>query len=82
MAKIISVSIDITKIKETISGKNGAKYANLTINLNDTKDKFDNDCSVILSQSKEERESKAPKTYIGNGRVVWSNETPNNETPF
>ena len=24
------------------------------------------------SQSKEERESKTPRTYIANGRVVWT----------
>ena len=28
--------------------------------------------SVTDSQSKEEREAKAPKTYIGNGKVVWT----------
>ena len=27
--------------------------------------------SITLSQSKEERDAKAPKTYMGNGKVVW-----------
>ena len=75
MAQIISVSIDLTKLDKSriIEGKNGAKYYNLTINVNDEKDQYGNDASVITSQTQEERQAKAPKTYLGNGRVVWSN---------
>jgi hypothetical protein len=28
--------------------------------------------SVFYAQSKEEREAKTNKTYIGNGKVVWT----------
>ena len=28
-----------------------------------------------MEQSKEERDSKSPKTYLGNVKVVWSNGT-------
>lgn len=79
MAQIISVSIDLNKLDKSriITGKNGAKYYNITINVNDDKDQYGNDASVITSQTQEERQAKAPKTYLGNGRVVWSN----NSTP-
>lgn len=75
MAQIISVSIDLNKLDKSriIQGKNGAKYYNITINVNDEKNQYGNDANVITSQTQEERQSKAPKTYLGNGRVVWSN---------
>jgi hypothetical protein len=28
---------------------------------------------VVVEQSKEEREAKSPKTYLGNVKVVWTN---------
>ena len=28
---------------------------------------------MVVEQSKEEREAKTPKTYLGNCRVVWTN---------
>lgn len=75
MAQIISVSIDLTKLDKSkiVEGKNGAKYYNLTINVNDQKDNYGNDASVTIAQTKEEREAKQPRTFIGKGRVIWSN---------
>tara|TARA_R110002074_G_scaffold199957_1_gene367878 strand:+ start:310 stop:477 length:168 start_codon:yes stop_codon:yes gene_type:complete len=28
---------------------------------------------MVVEQSKEERDAKAPKTYLGNVKVVWTN---------
>jgi hypothetical protein len=73
MSMIIGVSIDLNKIiKSKIKeGKNGAKYYNLTILVNNDKDQYGNDVAVIEPQSKEEREAKEKKTYIGNGKVIY-----------
>ena len=78
MAKILNVSINVDKINKTklIKGKKGT-YLSLNIAVNDEKDQFDNDCSVWENQSKEERDSKAPKNYLGNGKVIWTNEGDN-----
>jgi hypothetical protein len=75
MAKILNVSINVDKITKSklIKGKKGT-YLSLNIAVNDEKDQFDNDCSVWENQSKEERDSKALKNYLGNGKVIWSNE--------
>jgi hypothetical protein len=76
MAKLISVSVcltDIDKNKITV-GKNGKKYLNVTVSLNDEKDNYGNDVSLYHSQSKEEREAKAKRSYLGNGKVVWSSD--------
>lgn len=57
---------DIPKEKITVSAKNGKKYLNINLWLNDEADQFNNNGSIQVSQSKEEREAKAAKQYIGN----------------
>ena len=75
MAKLISVGIDLSKIDKTkITEKNGALWYNITISVNDEKDQYGNDTGVYQSQTKEERESKAKKVYLGNGKTVWESQ--------
>jgi hypothetical protein len=76
MAKIINASIDLAKIDKTrITEKNGQKWYQIQVILNDEKDKFGNDVSIQQSQTKEEREAKKTKVYLGNGKVSWSSDT-------
>ena len=74
MASIINGSIDLTKIPKDkiIIGKKG-KYLPISITINDEQDQFDQDGPIVVQQSKEERESKQAKTFLGNVNVVWSN---------
>ncbi len=37
---------------------------------------------MVVDQSKEEREAKAPKTYLGNVKVVWTNGKFPEKIPF
>ena len=79
MSQIISASIDLSKIDKSkiVAGKNGQKYYSISISVNDEADKFGNDVAIITNQTKEEREAKAPKVYLGNGKTVWkSNGSP------
>ena len=73
MASIIKTSIDLTKIpKDKIyQGKKG-KYLPITITLNNEPDQFGNQGPVVVEQTKEERDAKASKTYLGNIKVVWT----------
>lgn len=48
-----------------------AKYLSLSISVDDKVDKFGNNVSCTLAQSKEEREAKKPRVYLGNGKVVF-----------
>ena len=72
MSALVNFSIDLTKINkdQIIEGAKG-KYVNITASINDDS-RFGNNVSFSLSQSKEQREAKEPKTYIGNGKVVWT----------
>ena len=74
MASIIKTSINLNNIpKDRIfEGKKG-KYLPVTITLNDELDQFGKQGPVVVEQTKEERDAKAPKTYLGNVKVVWTN---------
>ena len=73
MASIIKASINLNEIpKDKIYvGKKG-KYLPITITLNDELDQFGNQGPVVGEQTKEERDAKASKTYLGNVKVVWT----------
>ena len=82
MAGIIKTSINLSAIPKDriITGKKG-KYLPISITVNDETDQFGNQGPVAVDQTKEEREAKEPKTYLGNVRVVWTNGTFPEPTP-
>ena len=75
MSAIINASIRVDKLpkEKFIKGKDGAVYYNLTISLND-ETRYGNNVAIMDSQTKEEREAKAQRNYLGNGKVIWHNE--------
>lgn len=74
MASIIKASLNLSEIPKdkVIIGKKG-KYLPITITLNDEVDQFGNQGPIVVAQTKEEREAKQAKTYLGNVQVVWTN---------
>lgn len=73
MAIILNTSINLSEIPKDkiINGKKG-KYLPVTITVNNELDQFGNQGPVTVGQTKEERDAKAPKTYLGNVKVVWT----------
>jgi len=82
MASIIKTSINLNEIpKDKIYvGKKG-KYLPITITLNNELDQFGNQGPVVVEQTKEERDAKTPKTYLGNVKVVWTDGNNVNTAP-
>jgi len=82
MASIIKTSINLNAIPKhkIIDGAKG-KYLPITITINDEVDQFGNQGPVMVEQSKEERDSKAQKVYLGNVKVVWTNGQNVNAAP-
>ena len=82
MASIIKTSINLNNIpKDKIyAGKKG-KYLPITITLNNDLDQFGNQGPVVVEQTKEERDAKTPKTYLGNVKVVWTDGNNVNTAP-
>ena len=76
MAGIVKANINLDAIpKDKIyKGKKG-RYLPISITINDEPDQFGNQGPVIVDQTKEEREAKTEKTYLGNVKVVWTNGT-------
>ena len=74
MAGIVKTSINLSMIPKDkiIEGKKG-KYLPITITINDEVDQFGNQGPVVVQQTKEEREAKVAKVYLGNVKVVWTN---------
>jgi len=83
MAGIIKASINLNAIDKSkiIEGKKG-KYLPITITINDEPDQFGNQGPVTMDQTKEEREAKSPKQYLGNVKVVWTNGTFPDKIPY
>ena len=75
MAQLFSASLDVSKISKDklIKGAKG-QYLNITISVNDEADQYGNVLAVYESHSKEEREAKEKKNYLGNGKLVWSSD--------
>jgi hypothetical protein len=84
MSKLYNGSIclsDIPKEKVTTSEKNGKKYLNINVWVNDELDQYGNIGSIQLSQSKAEREAGEKKVYIGNIKQPQAAITPQNASP-
>ena len=71
----VSISIDVTKIDKSklFEGKKGT-YLDLTTFIDlDQKDQYDNNGFISQSQTREERDTGAPKTPIlGNCKVFYT----------
>ena len=74
MSALINVSLRVDKLpkEKFVAGKDGAVYYNFTIGINDEANQFGQNVSLTDSQTKEEREAKKPKSYLGNGTVIWT----------
>ena len=83
MAGIVKANINLDAIpKDKIyKGKKG-RYLPISITINDEPDQFGNQGPVIVDQTKEEREAKTAKTYLGNVKVVWTNGTFPDKIPY
>ena len=76
MARIINASINLAKVgKDKITVTERGKYLNISIVLSDEADRYGYDTAITLNQSKEERDAKEKKVYIGNGKTVWRNDS-------
>ena len=74
MASIIKANINLDMIDKSkiYVGKKG-KYLPITITINDEVDNYGNQGPVVIEQTKEEREGKVDKIYLGNVKVIWTN---------
>lgn len=73
MSAIINFNLNVAKLpkEKFVAGKDGAVYINLTMAVNE-ETRYGNNTSIYVNQTQEEREAKKQKQYVGNGKVVWT----------
>jgi len=84
MGQLINAQINKTKLQGLVHYTNkrtNEESVNITISLNDAPDQYGNNASIWISQTKEEREAKAPKVYLGNGKVIYDSNLPRQNAP-
>ena len=67
MASILTIGLNKDKVQFNEKG-----WANVTVVLNDETNQYGQNVSAYMNQTKEQREAKEAKNYVGNGRVVWT----------
>lgn len=78
LKEIISFSIDLSKVDKArirpFTRKDGTvgKALDLSMFINNEPDQYNNISGIALSQTKEERDGKVKKVYIGNGKRTWA----------
>ncbi len=81
MAELINASLCVSDIPRDriYVAENGKKYIFISISELREKDNYDNTHCIYIRQSKEGRERKDPRVYIGKGKTV--DFTPKAPTP-
>ena len=79
MSALINLSLRVDKLpkEKFVQGKDGAVYYNFTVGINDETNAYGQNVTATDSQTKEEREAKKTKLYLGNGSVVWTDNNIN-----
>jgi len=74
MASIMKANLNLAAIpKDKIyKGKKGS-YLPITITINDELGNYGDNGPIIVEQTKDERDAKVAKVYLGNVKVVWTN---------
>ena len=84
MGQLINAQINKSKLQGLVHYTNkrtNEESVNSTISLNDAPDQYGNNASIWISQTKEERDAKSPKVYLGNGKVIYDSNMPRQNAP-
>lgn len=71
----IYIKTDVLEtLLKTVKTK-GEKGLSITLSINDEVNQYGQNVTGFVTQTKEQREAKKEKFYVGNGEVVWTNGT-------
>lgn len=71
LADIYIKAQTLRTLLETVE-KKGEKGISITLSIDDQANEWDQNLSGYVSQSKEDRQEKKRKFYVGNGKVFWT----------
>lgn len=74
MSSLLTLTGKKARLREylDILDKKGEEFYNLTIPISDTVNEYGQNVKAHASQTKEQREAKKDKFYVGNGKVLWT----------
>ena len=77
MAILANLYFKLDKLKEIVRNieNNNEKGLSVALSINDEINTYNQNISAYISQSKEQRDAKESKNYIGNGSVIWTDGT-------
>ena len=77
MGHLLNTRIGLKKIpKEAQFEEKKDVYVDVTIGINKEMNNFDQNVSIWISQTAEQIKNKTPKQYIGNGKVIYTDNEP------
>ena len=68
----IYFKIETLKTLADTLAKKGEKGISITISTNDETNDYGQNVTAFVAQSKEDREAKKNRFYVGNGKVFWN----------
>ena len=73
----VQIRVDLLPKEKFVIGKKNDKgetpvYFTIQISTSDETNQFGQNVTASVPQTKEERDAKKPKTYLGNGKVFWT----------
>jgi hypothetical protein len=74
MSSLSNIYIKVETLEtllKTVQAK-GEKGISIDFAINDESNQFDQNVSAYVSQSKDDREAKKPRFYVGNGKCFWT----------
>ena len=74
MASLNSLYLKLDTLKTLVSTleKKGAKGIEFTVSINDESNDYGQNISAFVAQTKEQREAKKSRYYVGNGKTFWT----------
>jgi hypothetical protein len=74
MSSLNSLYLKLSTLKEMVDvlERKQENGISITVSINDEVNNYGQNISAFVSQTKEQREAKANKFYVGNGRTVWT----------
>jgi hypothetical protein len=77
MSAIINVWFKKDKVEQMLEKMNesGSSGISIDISADDQTDQYGNNARATIAQSKDEREAKVLKVYVGNGKVRYVSAT-------
>lgn len=74
MSSLGSIYLKLETLETLVSTLKAKKENGISIDvaINDTSNQYGQNISSYVSQTKEQRDAKTPKYYVGNGKVFWT----------